>query len=493
MSNPTTPFSWQMPTATDLVTDLPADFEVFGQAVATSMADLLGGTTGQILSKTSATDMDFTWIANDQGDITGVTAGNGISVTDPTGPVPTVAINTAVTADLTTAQTLTNKTLTSPVLTTPSISNINAKADILVGTADNTLGILSVGTNGQVLTADSTVSPSGLKWATPSGGSPFAADIVVNSLTVGKGGGSIATNTALGINALVGNSTGVSVTAIGCQSLAANTANYQTAVGSNSLAANTSGSENVAVGFDSLKTQTGANFNTAVGNSAGKVITSSSNTAIGHQALLTATTGTNTAVGKNAGFSIVTGDGVTAVGKECLRSVTGGNNTAIGNEAGYNLTTGTNNIIIGHNAQAAAVSSVDSVTFGNAGISAIRCQTTTISGLSDVRDKKDIEPLAVGLDFINTLKPVTFNWNMRPTMDRDGNEVQGAKIDVPDTGFIAQDLVAAEDGIDFASYLKLTLRDNPDKLEATPGRLIPILVKAIQDLSAKVAALEAAQ
>jgi hypothetical protein len=65
MSNPTTPFSWQMPTATDLVTDLPADFEVFGQAVATSMADLLGGTTGQVLSKNSNTDMDFTWIEQD--------------------------------------------------------------------------------------------------------------------------------------------------------------------------------------------------------------------------------------------------------------------------------------------------------------------------------------------------------------------------------------------------------------------------------------------
>jgi hypothetical protein len=65
MSNPTTPFSWQMPTSTDLVTDLPADFEVFGQAVATSMADLLGGTTGQVLSKTSNTDMDFTWIEQD--------------------------------------------------------------------------------------------------------------------------------------------------------------------------------------------------------------------------------------------------------------------------------------------------------------------------------------------------------------------------------------------------------------------------------------------
>jgi len=57
------------------------------------------------------------WVASGaSGDVTGVTAGNGISVTDPTGPVPTVAINTAVTTDLTTAQTLTNKTLTSPVI-----------------------------------------------------------------------------------------------------------------------------------------------------------------------------------------------------------------------------------------------------------------------------------------------------------------------------------------------------------------------------------------
>jgi hypothetical protein len=54
-----------MPTATDLVTDLPADFEVFGQAVDTDFADLLGGTTGQVLSKASGTDLDFTWIAQD--------------------------------------------------------------------------------------------------------------------------------------------------------------------------------------------------------------------------------------------------------------------------------------------------------------------------------------------------------------------------------------------------------------------------------------------
>jgi hypothetical protein len=97
------------------------------------------------------------------GDITGLTAGTGISISSATGPVPTVAIDTAVTADLTTAQTLTNKTLTSPVLTTPSISNIEAKGDILVGTADNTLGIITAGSNGETLVADSSTS-TGLRY-----------------------------------------------------------------------------------------------------------------------------------------------------------------------------------------------------------------------------------------------------------------------------------------------------------------------------------------
>ena len=65
MANPTTNFGWQMPTPTDLVTSLPADFEVFGQAVDTSLVDLLGGTTGQVLSKASNTNMDFAWIEQD--------------------------------------------------------------------------------------------------------------------------------------------------------------------------------------------------------------------------------------------------------------------------------------------------------------------------------------------------------------------------------------------------------------------------------------------
>jgi hypothetical protein len=61
MANPTTNFGWVMPTSASLVTNLPADFNVFGQAVDTSMQYLLGGTTGQVLSKTSGTNMAFTW------------------------------------------------------------------------------------------------------------------------------------------------------------------------------------------------------------------------------------------------------------------------------------------------------------------------------------------------------------------------------------------------------------------------------------------------
>lgn len=116
MANPTTNFGWQMPTSTDLVTDLPADFEVFGQAVDTSLMDLRGGTTGQVLSKASNTDMDFTWIA-----------------VDP-------------------------------------LTILDAKGDLITATAADTPARLAVGTNGQVLTADSTAS-TGIKWATPASGS----------------------------------------------------------------------------------------------------------------------------------------------------------------------------------------------------------------------------------------------------------------------------------------------------------------------------------
>jgi len=142
MANPTTNFGWQMPTNSDLVTDLPADFEVFGQAVDTSLVELKGGTTGQVLSKTSNTDMDFTWVSPTTGDITGVTAGTGISGGGTSGDV----------------------TITNSMATT-----IDAKGDLIVGTGADTFDRLAVGTNNYVLTADS-AQATGVKWAAVSAG-----------------------------------------------------------------------------------------------------------------------------------------------------------------------------------------------------------------------------------------------------------------------------------------------------------------------------------
>jgi hypothetical protein len=168
MATTTPNFGWPVPTSTDLVKDGATAIEGLGDAIDASLLDLKGGTSGQVLAKNSNTDMDFVWVTDAAGDITGVTAGTGISGGGTSGSV-TVSIDTAVTADLSTSQTLTNKTLTSPVLTTPSISNIDAKGDLLAGTADNTIGRLAIGTNGQVLTADS-AETTGMKWATAAAG-----------------------------------------------------------------------------------------------------------------------------------------------------------------------------------------------------------------------------------------------------------------------------------------------------------------------------------
>jgi len=123
-----------MPTSTDLVTDLPADFEVFGQAVDTSLADLKGGTTGQVLSKASNTNMDFTWVTSDDAN----------------------AIQNAI---------------------------VDAKGDLIAATAADTPARLAIGANNAFLKADSTAA-TGMVWDNSAWTSYTPA---TSNLTIGNG------------------------------------------------------------------------------------------------------------------------------------------------------------------------------------------------------------------------------------------------------------------------------------------------------------------
>ncbi len=283
-------------------------------------------------------------------------------------------------------------------------------------------------------------------------------------------------NTAIGSNALLTINDGAHTnnTAIGSNALYHNITSSNTALGAFAGKITTTGHDNTYIGSNAGSGSFSGRYNVAVGSEALRSNTSSSNTAVGYQAGRSNTTGRdNTYVGFQAGASGSSNHSNVAVGHKALSASISSSNTAVGYQAGSTNTTGWNNTFLGNGATGATIAASHSITLGNSSIATLRCQQTTITALSDERDKKDIVPLNLGLDFVNELNPVTFTWNMR----------DGGRVDVPDLGFIAQDLQALEDKWEVSKNTQLVYNVNPDRLEATWGRLLPIAIKAIQELS----------
>lgn len=302
------------------------------------------------------------------------------------------------------------------------------------GTARSNLGLGSMATQNS-----GSVSVSG-------------GSISCGTITAYGGGGNTTTATAFGTNALAANTTAINTTAFGY----------------NALPVNTTGNYNTAVGFRALYINISGVSNTAVGSNACSGTTGNSNVAVGANTTLAGAGGSNVALGVSAG------SGFTA-------AAYGSYNTFLGAYAGGNANqSGDNNTCIGYFANPSTLSASNEFTLGNSSVSNLRCNDTTISSLSDARDKTDIVDIPYGLAFINTIQPRQFKWQTR-----DGNIKDGTTR----LGFIAQELLASTNGKN--DVLDLVYESNPEKLEAKPGNLIPIMVQAIKELSAKCDALQA--
>lgn len=356
-------------------------------------------------------------------------------------------------------------------------------------------GVLNVGTGLRIpnTTDDGIGTPEGVIFQ---GSAPFIHSFVM--------AGAIGNNTFVGKNAGSFSAGGSGIqgsfnTGMGSGSLSnLTTGNSNAAFGDGALNHNTTGEGNSAFGSISLELNIAGGYNSAFGNAALENNTSDNNSAFGFVSLQNNTTGTfnsaygsysmrlnstgasNSAFGFEALFSNTEGFNNTAVGYQALRNNTGNYNTAVGYNAGTTVTSGANLTMIGIDANPSSPTAVDEVTLGNQFVQTLRCNTTTITSLSDARDKKNIKDLSLGLDFLMKIKPRQFNWDRREWYSdgkSDGTKMQEA----PTAGFIAQELDKVQTEEE-AEWLKLVLKENPDRIEASAGNLFPIVVKAVQDL-----------
>ena len=317
------------------------------------------------------------------------------------------------------------------------------------------------------------------------GVSTLTAGAVIQGLTVGRGAGAVATNTAVGASALQANTTSSQTVAIGYQALASKVSSYgDTAVGYQALTAATTGRENTAVGSFALGVATTGLQNVAVGTQAMSTnVVGNANVAVGKDALYSSTASNNTAVGYQAGYS-----------------ATGTGNTFIGNLSGNGATTGSYNVYIGYGTlpSSATVGTEMVICTGTAytgkgtNTGFIQPNTggvyqgnnsSTWSTTSDRRLKKNIVDNTVGLDAITSIRVRNFEYRLPEEVDAELKPTDSIEKSGVQLGVIAQELQQV-----LPDCVKT---ESTGVMSVDPDNLTWYMVNAIKELSAKVQALEA--
>lgn len=328
-------------------------------------------------------------------------------------------------------------------------------------------------------------------------------------------------NISLGAYTLVTNLSSNNV-AVGWAALENQVTGGNTAIGHIAMNANNTGTRNVAIGAEAMRSTTAANDCVVIGQEAAKNVSATSNqiTVVGAYALGQISTGgctNSTAIGYNALLTLTSGNDNTAVGAAALStSGTVDNCFGIGVAAAV---TGSNQGQLGNSA-------VTTYAYG------------AVQNRSDARDKADVRDTELGLSFINALRPVDFKWDYRddyrqsaaeapkapelPSVKADEAEKEAYKaalivFNAQKTewqeknklsnvvrdgskkrsryhqGLIAQEVKAACDaaGVEFGGYQDHSVKGGDDVLSIGYEELIAPLIKAVQELSAKVAELEA--